>query len=77
MDEAEGVRGIDPGGDRVDPCQGKVAFKSFAIADMAARRGKRRRQAYKCPTCRLWHVGSYAPRLNGKKFKRPTPRRLG
>ena len=43
-------------------CHGKARIPSYALAQVAARRGSRRtesrRQPYKCHHCGDWHVGT-------------------
>lgn len=53
-------------------CEGKVAFPERRLAEEAAGRRANRR-AYKCEVCRQYHVGG----RDAKKFKRPSPVRLG
>lgn len=44
-------------------CDGKEAFKSAALAHNVAKRRKRSksagaREAFRCPFCNQWHIGS-------------------
>jgi uncharacterized protein YlaI len=57
-------------------CDGKVAFDDRRIAEKAARRRPGQR-TYKCMNCKKWHVGGHQRFATGKKFKRPSPVRLG
>lgn len=45
----------DPARDRMAQCDGKVGMR-FEHVVIAARRF--RRGFYKCPYCRMWHVGT-------------------
>jgi hypothetical protein len=38
-------------------CEGKVAFESPKLARKAAKRGKKKREVYRCGACGRWHVG--------------------
>ena len=45
---------------RASACDGKVAFRSHAMAQMVASRGGRQgrsRQVYHCPFCHEFHLG--------------------
>lgn len=40
-----------------DACKGKQPFEAKTMADIAAKRVAGR-HSYRCPHCRLWHVGN-------------------
>lgn len=55
-------------------CDGKVAFDSYDLANMAAQRkhGKADigRQAYKCEFCKKFHVGNPHKRIDNKRRRK-------
>lgn len=44
-------------GTKASQCDGKRSFSEFKVAEVAAKRRKKR-QVYRCRYCRMWHVGT-------------------
>lgn len=54
-------------------CDGKQAFESAKLALGVAKRGRcnqSNRAAYRCATCRLWHIGTSLASKSFRKHQR-------
>lgn len=58
-------------------CTGKGTFETYGAAEKALKRSKRsddrerrRREVYRCPFCRKYHLGRPSPERSKKEFGR-------